>query len=443
MIFLNNFKMIHNEYNKDVYGEVFTDINLIADMLLDMEKSKWSNPNETFFDPSCGFGYFLYFIYQILMGEGYKYKGYEDVIGLKNIFLNEKDREKHIIENMIFGCDIQQDCIDFCKKVFRNDIYKTNFICKDFLKFDLKDFNVNIKNMVGNPPFQSINEDKSRKAKNHNLWTPIIIKSFEILDNDGFMSFICPQSWMSWSKSNSEMFNLLKNNQVLKLNINECRKYFKGVGSSFSYFSLKKQKPINTTKIICEYKNELYYSNILLKDLYFLPLLVNDDSINILKKTVLSSNNKLNIKFDSYLHAYTKKEYLSKEKNDIYQYKVWHTPNSILWSKKEHSSQNSWKVMIPISTYYEQMLVDKAGNSQGMGYIICVDEETANKYKQILSLKLYRFIVNITRWSNWNSPDILRNLPAIDITEEWNDDKLYRKFHLTREEINLIEKIIK
>jgi adenine-specific DNA-methyltransferase len=442
MLKIEDFKMINSKFNKDIYGEVFTDIILISKMLKNIEKEKWSDPSQNFFDPSCGIGYFLYFIYDILMGNGHKYEGYKDIIGLKNHFHDEKVREKHIIENMLYGCDIQKESIDSCVKFFKGDKYKTNFICIDYLKFDNNYFNVKLKNIVGNPPFQSINTDKTRKAKNHNLWSPIIIKSFEILEDDGFMSFICPQSWMSWSKSNSNMFNILKNNNVLELNINECRKYFKGVGSSFSYFALQKSTSKNSTHVICEYKKNIYESDTYFKDLNCLPLLINNESLNILRKTIFTQSKKFNLTFDSYLHAYTKKDLLSKNKDDNYKYKVWHTPNSILWSKKKHISQDSWKLFIPISTYYEEMIVDKCGNSQGMGYIICDDEMIANKYKYILSLKLYRFIVNITRWSNWNSPDILKNLPLVDVYKDWCDDSLYAEFKLSIEEIELIENII-
>jgi hypothetical protein len=443
VIELNDIKLVISKYNKDLYGEVLTDIELVSIMLKNIEPKKWSDLRQTFFDPTCGYGYFLFFCYDILMGNGYKYSGYENIEGLKYIIENEKDREKHIIENMIFGCDIQQINIDICKNFFKGDIYKTNFICEDYLKLKLEDYHLDKpKNIVGNPPFQSVKDEK-RKAKNHNLWKPILIKSYELLEDGGDMIFICPQSWMSLSKGNSDMFNIFKNSSVKELNINECRRFFKGVGSSFSYFSLVKNNIDIETNVICEYKLKNYNSKLKFKDVNCLPLLLTDDALEILRKTIFVKNLKFNLNFDSYLHAFTKKKLLSKIKNDEFRYKVWHTPNSILWSNKEHPNQNVWKLMIPISTYYEEMLVDNCGNTQGMGYILCNTEKDANDLKYILSLKLYRFVVNICRWSNWNSPDILKNLPLIDISKKWTDLELYNEFKLTEKQIDLIELIIK
>lgn len=238
------------------------------------------------------------------------------------------------------------------------------------------------------------------------------------------------------------MFNIFNDNDVLSLNINECRKYFKGVGSSFSYFFIKKMKSNISTRLICEYSGKKYNSNVILESNKFLPLLLNDLSIGIINKVIFSDKDKFDLKFDSYLHAYTKKINLRKESNDEFCFKVWHTPNSILWSNKEHLTQNSVKVLIPISTYYEKMLIDVAGNTQGMGYIIVDDMNSAELMKKVLMLKLYRFVVNITRWSNWNSPDILKSLPALDLSIDWSDDLVYEYFNLTEDEIDLIEDVI-
>ena len=325
MIDIKEFLLYKNKDRKDNFGEVFTHIDLVADMLLDIPKTEWSNIDTNFFDPTCGNGYFLFFVYDILMGNGIKYKGYEDTEGLVNIIKNEKEREKYIIENMIYGTDIQDDNIDYCKLLFRSGIYKVNFLTRDFMSeekdvigFDIeKDFNLKyFKNIVGNPPFQALKDGK-RKAKNHNLWRPIIIKSFDILEEDGIMSFVCPSSWMSLSKTNKGMFSILKNYTTLRLNIDECKKYFPGVGNNFSFFSVKKNKnKDNMTKVLCKYKTKLYESNVKM-DIDCLPLLVTDESLNILKKTVFRKDlTKYNIKWDSYLHAFTKKKLMTSERDE-------------------------------------------------------------------------------------------------------------------------------
>lgn len=438
MINIEKFELIVNEKNRNKFGEVFTDINLIAEML--KNNDSWEDLNKTYYDPCCGYGYFLFFVYDILMGNGFKYKGYENVIGLKNHIKDESEREKHIIEKMLFGTDIQQSSIDKCNELFKSDIYQTNFKCVNFMEYKTS---IKFDNIYGNPPFEDFLNDK-RKAKNHNLWRPIILKSFSLLKENGNMAFICPQSWMSFSKSNKDMFSIFNDNDILSLNIDECKKYFKGVGSSFSFFFLKRNKTNNfLTNIVCSYKKNSYNTIANLGKNNFFPLLLTKDTLSIINKTILLKDKKFSLYFDSYLHAYTKKKFLSKEKDSVFKYKIWHTPSIVLWSSIEHKTQNEYKVLIPITTYYEKLLVDKSGNTQGMGYIICTSKEEAERVKYILSLKLYRFIVNITRWSNWNSPDILRNLPLVDITKDWDDQALFDKFNLSNDEISLINDYFK
>jgi len=441
MIRLENIKLVINNKRKDVYGEVFTHIDLIAEMLITIDKKIWYDVDTNFYDPTCGNGYFLFFVYDILMGNGKKYKGYEKIDGLKNIIPNEIDREKHIIENMIYGTDIQQDNIDFCKSLFKNDDYKTNFICDDYMNFDIKRFNIDIKNIIGNPPFQATMEDGSRKAKNHNLWRPIIIKSFKELTKDGIMSFVCPASWMSLSKANQDMFSIIKKNQILDININECGKYFPGVGNIFSYFTIKKSISNTTSNITCKYKNKIYKTSGII-NIDCLPLLTTSNSISILNKVIFNDDEKFNINTDSQLHAFTKKKLMKDKKDSTYKYKLYHTLNMIKWSSVPHNTQNKWKILIPRSTYTDKMFIDyDAGVTQGMAYIVCDDENDAKITYNILQNKVYRYILLITRWGNWASQDVLKLLPKIEI-KKWTNNEIYSYFNLSNDEINEIENII-
>jgi hypothetical protein len=443
MISLDEIQMVVNKERKDVYGEVYTDIYLIAEMLQNIDINIWTDINTNFYDPNCGKGYFLFFIYEILMGNGSKYSGYENIEGLKNIIKDKNEREKHIIENMLYGTDIQQDNIDFCNKLFKCEDYKTNFLCKDYLKFDVKDFGTEMKNYIGNPPFQDVMSDGSRKAKNHNLWRPIIEKSYNEVSEGGILSFVCPSSWMSLSNSNKNMFNIIKNNEVIDINIDECSKYFKGVGNNFSYFTLIKNGNPKSTNITCSYKGKIYKTKSII-DIDCLPLLVTNNSISILKKFIFKDHKRFNIKFDSYLHAYTKKRLLTDKKDDNHKYKIYHTLNIIKWSEIPHHNQNEWKILIPRSTYYYKLFIDnECGTTQSMGYLVCENEESSIKTKNILLSKLYRYVMSITRWGNWTSQDILYKLPEIDINEEWDDEKIFKYFDLSEEEIEEVNNIIK
>ena len=76
-----------------------------------------------------------------------------------------------------------------------------------------------------------------------------------------YLNFITPPTFFSIGKSkgNTASENNLKNdifykNYIEYLNINECGKYFKGIGSKFVYYTIRKKEQINNKiKIICKY----------------------------------------------------------------------------------------------------------------------------------------------------------------------------------------------
>jgi len=75
---------------KDKYGEVFTNPQLINKLLDLFPKNVWSNPDLKWLDPSVGVGFFMIFIYKRLMK------------GLKFWEPNDKKRSKYIIREMLY-----------------------------------------------------------------------------------------------------------------------------------------------------------------------------------------------------------------------------------------------------------------------------------------------------------------------------------------------------
>lgn len=436
MIKLENIKLTISDDRKNIFWEVFTDILLIADMLKEVH-IKWEDNNNKFYDPTCWNWYFLFFVYDILMWNWLNYKWYEHISGLKNVILSEEEREKHIIENMLYWTDIQENNIDFCKQIFKEWIYKTNFICSDYLIFDTKSNFWSINHIIWNPPFQAVMENWKRKAKNYNLWRPIILKSFNELEKWWLASFVCPSSWMSLSKANKKMFSLFLSNNVLNININECWKYFKGIGNNFSFFSIRKEDTKNDTKIITKYKKNIYNTSSKI-DIPCLPLLITTESLSILKKVIFNNQDKkLNIKFDSELHAFTQKKFLSKIEDNIHKYKIFHTLNIVYFSSKPHKTNWKWKILIPISTYYDKLFINQEDwITQSMWYLICNSEEECIIIKKLLLSKLYKYIMNITRWWNWTSQDILYLLPDIvdKLPSEFNEENIFDYFWITEKE---------
>lgn len=109
---------------------------------------------------------------------------------------------------------------------------------------------------------------------------------------------------------------------------------------------------------------------------------------------------------------------MSIQKNEVFKYKIIHTPSQILWSSRPHKHQGKIKVFIPLTTYYEDIIVDDCVNTQGMGYILCNTIDEAELLKKLLLSKLFPFIANITRWSNFNVPEVMKLLPSITLLDK-------------------------
>ena len=83
------------------YGEVFTPVKLVNEMLDTLPNEVWSNPNLKWLDPATGRNaVFPIEIYKRLM------------IGLENWEPNKFKRYDHIWNNMIYMVEIQEDAVD-------------------------------------------------------------------------------------------------------------------------------------------------------------------------------------------------------------------------------------------------------------------------------------------------------------------------------------------
>jgi len=74
----------------------------------------------------------------------------------------------------------------------------------------------------------------------------------------------------------------------------------------------------------------------------------------------------------------------------------------------------------------------------------CWDTEAeAMNVKNYLETKFVRALVSIKKTTQQNSKEAYSPVPTLDFTEEWTDEKLYRRYNLSQEEINFIEKNVK
>lgn len=408
------------ELEKSRNAEIPTPFKLRQEMLNKIPVEFWKTPKKVF-EPCSGKGGFVVDIIDRFMN------------GLEHVIPDEKDRYKTIVEECLYFSDINPTNIFICKLlVDPYNEYDLNVNEGNTLELNVKEkwgiegFDA----VVGNPPYEDKSSGK-RKALNHNLWSEFLNWSYDRLNEDGLLLYITPTSWMSPTSKNKDIFY---KNHIIYLNVNECKKYF-NVGSTFSYYVIKKTNIIGNTQVVCEYKQKLYRSVCNLNGIKYLPKFTTHESINIMKKFMNNELPKVSFRTSCELHNTTHKNKLNDTKKDNFIYPVRHTTRrNIRYSKIKHTKQESKKILLNLSGNLNPIYDDGTmGFTQAQMYLLTDKKE----YVNILNSKLYKFVFAICKWSGFNIEKIYHNIPFI--IENKTDESLYERFNLTSEEIKIVE----
>lgn len=401
-------KKFYDALNLDKYhfinsNDICTPMGCVEEIVDKIPLELWSRKNLSILDPSCGNGNFSAYIYQKL--------------------LNRRNE----IKNILYFNDLNIIRLENVKKIFGNDFIITK---KDFLEFDNeKKYDL----IISNPPYAKILDNGKRAAKNHNLSRIFIFKALQMIKDNGYIVFIVPDNWMSFSDRNI-LPRLLSGYQFIWLNIHGAKKWFPQVGSSFTWFILKKEENTKDFTVENFYKKNDITITSLKKGVDFIPLYYSNLVKSILEKTIYRNNEKFKIKTSSYLHKYTKKNLFSITESDEFKYKIIHTQSQTIWSKIPHLYQNTYKVFISLTSNYTTF-VDNCGMTQSIAFIECANKNDAVKMSKVLMHPLYIFLNNICRFGNFNNIRVLQKFPFS------GDENVYSLFNISTEEKRLINEI--
>ena len=391
-----------------------TPIDCISEMISKIPEELWKRSDLSILDCCCGNGNFnIPILYELL-----KY--------------HEK---KTILEQILEFNDINESRLQNVRSVFCNEKYDLKITNHDFITFNnSKKYDL----IVANPPYAKLLENGKRTSKNHNLIKDFIEKALSQIKPNGYLLFITPDNWMSYADRNV-LIEIITTLQIIHLDIHTAKKYFKRIGSSFTWYIIQNcpfYKDINISGI---WKKKEYVSSVISKQRKYIPLLYNQMVQNILSKTIDNIKlPKFEVKTSSYLHKYTKAEFIREKKTDEFKYKLIHTPNQIVYSSKPHKFQDGYKIFISTTDKYN-VFIDNCGMTQSIVFIICSNEEQAKKYLEILRHPLYVFINNICRWGNFNNIRILQSFPIPTIEYSGNLEEIYNHFNIIKEEIEYIQ----
>jgi hypothetical protein len=330
----------------------------------------------------------------------------------------------------MFGVDIVDKIVYndkysfFCNQIKRK--YPSITVVKgDFteLEFDMK-FDV----VVGNPPYQGNNDKGTKQPKSHNLWSKFVDKGVELLNTNGYIAFVTPDSWMS---PNSQVLKMFKDNSLIWVDT-EVGKYFT-VGSSFTAWVMQKNKNTSTALI-----DGLEVD---LAKLQYLPRNFSK-TFPIHDKVINSAHSKLDILCDTSCHSDHKHKNFSDTKDSTYKYETFHTNAQTKFCKKQSKDFLKSKIIWTTSGYFKPFYSEgHLGTSEVCQYILTNSAESQH-ILSYLNSKLYKFVVNTGKWSGFLNGKVLSSLPKL-ASKIWTDAELYTHFGLTQEEIDYIEANVK
>ena len=281
---INKYLNIRNE-EKKLFGEVFTPVKLICEMLDKLPSEVWKDSKLKWLDPASGIGNFAIVVYYKLM-EGLKnVKGYD----------NEHKRSKHIIENMLYMVELNPVNVKVCRKIFKlihknvtPNISNSNFLTED------KKWKRHFKNdkydiIMGNPPYQKQKKGESiGHANTQPIWPDFIEQSLnKSLKNGGFLVFVNPSGWRDLKGQQKKIFKLLQERDLQHLvmrSFKDGAEIFGGSATNFDYYSLKNTLTnTNKTKINDIDRNELELN---LNNFDFIP----SGKFKVFKKLINTKN---------------------------------------------------------------------------------------------------------------------------------------------------------
>lgn len=391
-------------------NDISTPLGCIEDMLEKLPEELWSRPNLSILDPCCGNGNFHVPIY-------YKLRAYSH-------------SPQAILETILHFNDVNGARLKHAGQVFAADTYALQCTARDFLQ---ETPSIQHDLIVANPPYALFTADGKRASKNHNPIKAFLTHALTWVKPDGYILFLTPDNWMSLADRNT-LITTLTQLQFIHLDIHSAKKYFKTVGSSFTWYIIQNRPATHPYTVSGVWKKTPYEHTMLPMQRSYIPLVYTPVVQSILSKTLdHPSHPRFHIETTSDLHRYTKASLLQNERSDAFPYKQIHTPTQTVWASRPHKYQTGIKVFLSLTNTYK-VFIDDCGMTQSIAFIRCDSLATATEIKTLLEHPLYVCLNNLCRWGNFNSVRILQRFPKPD---QYQD--LYQYFSITDDEIAFIQ----
>ena len=385
-------------------GDSSTPLDLVQEMVESIPQEIKKNPNSKFLDPAAGTGSFIIVLF------------YE---------LNKYHSEEHILNNMLYVCEVNRFKLRMLKNLGIKNIYGESFLKQDFkdMKFDV---------IVMNPPFQDITSNSTNTTS---LDTQFIQKAYNLSSQ-----YIVSISSASWSSKSSNKFK----NWILGLRQLEL---FKDIPSTTfdialptCYFMINKNHNSKITTVISNTGYKTHQNTSEQQNIFRYNSKEEFEIFNILKpytsnpisylwsRNNIKRNNPLIITTPTQGYVPMVDSVGRSGKDMIIKYH----PNNI-----PTTNFNKWKVVMgnlgSYTSFGNLKIVPPDANTSFAIVSLGVDtkQQVINLYNYLCSDLVY-FIISKNKLTTPNTKSILKNIPKVDFNQEWDNDKVYEFFGLSK-----------
>lgn len=352
---INKFRQINQHRSR---GEVFTHPQLVIEIISKIPKSIYLNKKSMFLVPGCGMGVFMIELIRVLV-EQYGYS-IEDA------------------KSRVIGIDNRIKYINYLKrKGYR--VYHLDFL-KD--KLPMKEFDV----ILGNPPFQNNSDSVSES-----LWIKFVKKSYKMAN---MVMLITPKTWCNLNDDSfdQELFKIFKSSLKFANTSDYIKElYFKGVGSTFSYYILDKTE--NSDTFTLQHNENTF--NLSYSDIKWIPNHIDLITINILRKTLWSDSEKIDGHFDE-ITGYRKggRNIVENGKFKVSNTSAQYSKEKWLYTNQEQYLMNKPKVIYSDSgynkPYYDAGEINIGHHSRAF---FVKNRNEANQLIKFLESNLVKFLI--------------------------------------------------
>ena len=432
------------QIEKQKFGEVFTPMKFINEMLDKLPIDIWTNEKLKWFDPAVGMGNFPIAVF-LRLNEGLKHK-----------YPDDKKRKKHIIEKMLYMSELNKKNCYIVNQIFNiTGEYKLHLNCGDTLNLDVKKvFKIDKFDIImGNPPYNSggIRSHTGDKLgdKNETIWTHFVDYSMKYLKDNGYLAFITPLSWL---KKSHKCHELLLNKHIMWLNLWDNTQSKKEINAKIpiSMYVLHNinNDELNDTHVMTSLAGRKFnmLSQVYLNPKYSIPLAYHSVFSKLINLIENNPNFKLDVKTKTAKYEGTQFKLPQKYKSsdmlgiDTYRVKDGYFVKKMI---EPFEDMKKTKLIIANKASLDGTLIDdgKLGLIGNHKYYILGDN--LDKLQKLFATKIGYIITHYTKYGqDFLERDAFTYLPDVrQITElsDVTDKNIYNLLKLTNEEIQSIE----